>query len=206
MARVERARDELCVKLGVAQRAEGIVAGEEFIAAIAAERDGDVLAGEAREQIRGEQRAVAERFVESRDDLGEQRDGFVEVEDLVAMPRAELLGDELRASRFVEARFVEADGEGVELAGGDVLRGERGDGGGVDAAAEEDAERHVGHEPALDGALERGAEFFAERLPRLRARRAAFRAANSHHRHVFSSRLARSKVNEWPPGSFQTRS
>ena len=48
---VDRARDELRVELGLLQRAEGIVAGEEFVAAIAAERDGDVLAGEAGEQI-----------------------------------------------------------------------------------------------------------------------------------------------------------
>ena len=45
-----------------------------------------------------------------------------------------------------------------------MLRGERGDGRGVDAAAEEDAERHVGHESALNGAFESGADLFAERM------------------------------------------
>ena len=154
-------RDELRVKRGRFQRAERVVAGEEFVATIAAERDGDVLAGEARKQVGREQRAVAERFVESADDLGEQRDGLVEVEDFFAVPGAEALGDETGVRAFVEARFVEADGEGVELAGGDVLRGERGDGGAVDAAAEEDAERDVGHEPALDRALERARSLFA---------------------------------------------
>ena len=39
-------RRKLRVKLGGAEGAEGIVSGEEFVATVAAERDGDVLAGE----------------------------------------------------------------------------------------------------------------------------------------------------------------
>ena len=70
------------------------------------------------------------------------------------MRGAESLRDRACVAALVEARFVEADAEGVELARGRVLRGERGDGGGIDAAAQKDAERHVGHEPALHRALE----------------------------------------------------
>jgi hypothetical protein len=71
----------------------------------------DVLAGEAGKQIGRQERSVAEWLIQSRDDLREKRDRLIEVQRLVVMTRAELLRHELRPSRLVEGRFIEADGE-----------------------------------------------------------------------------------------------
>ncbi len=89
--RVQRARHEAIVELGRAQRAERVVAGEQLVGAVAAERDRDLLARVFAEQIGRQQRGVAHRLVELRRDLGQQRRGLLEREHVEVMMGAEML-------------------------------------------------------------------------------------------------------------------
>src|SRR5205823_7016673 len=57
---------------GGAVREEWIVAGKQLVAAVAGQRDLDVLAGELREQESGKKRRIGERLVELRDGRGQE--------------------------------------------------------------------------------------------------------------------------------------
>ena len=60
---VQGAWNEIRVKPGQTQGSEGIVAGEEFIAAVATQRHGDMTTRKTAEQPCGQERAVALRFI-----------------------------------------------------------------------------------------------------------------------------------------------
>ena len=57
-------------------REEWIVAGKQLVAAVAGQRDLDVLAGELREQESGKKRRIGERLVELRDGRGQEIDAI----------------------------------------------------------------------------------------------------------------------------------
>src|SRR6267154_927647 len=65
---------------------------------------------------------------------------------------AEALAGEERERRLVEALLDESDGEGAERLL--VPRRQRGDGGRVDPAGEENADGHIGDQPPRDGRVE----------------------------------------------------
>src|SRR6202034_3854403 len=67
---------------------------------------------------------------------------------------------ELRVARLVEARLREADGEALDLLV--VADREGGDGGGGDAAAQEDADGHVRDHAARDRGVEQADELLAD--------------------------------------------
>ena len=73
-------RDSFFVKRSEAQRAEGIVAGEEFVTAITAEGHGDFGPGESAKQPSGKEGAVALGLVESIENLGQGREGSIQAE------------------------------------------------------------------------------------------------------------------------------
>jgi len=104
-----------------------------FVATVAGEGDGDVLAGEARDDARGKRRRVAERAVV---DVDERLD---ELESLGLHDELGVLGAELARGHPREAGLVvggvalEADGEGLHPPGG-VLRHQADDHRRVDAA------------------------------------------------------------------------
>ena len=120
----------------------GVVAAEELVAALAGERDLDVLGGELRDEVRRERRRVGERLVER---VGQRRQEQrrVRPQRQLAMDRAVALGDGARTGQLVERRLFEADRErahGLRR----LLGGERGERARVDAAREEHADGHVG--------------------------------------------------------------
>ena len=164
---VDRTGDEFLVELGLAQGTEGIVTGKEFVAGVPAERDFHLLAGEFAEQVGRQKRTVAHGLVELLRDCWEQGVGFGDGERFGVVVGLKQLGDPARVSGFVERAFFETDAEGFQLPGRNVARGEGGDGGRVDPAAEENSDRHIGDETALDGGVEAGAEFFAPRFFRV---------------------------------------
>ena len=135
----------------------GRISGEQLVPAVARERDGRRAAREAREQVGGEERRVAERLVE---ELGQTRDeveGRARIKDLFLMVGVEDASDATCVRGFVERGVLEADRERLEAAG-EVPRGERGDRARVDATRQEHAERYVTHEVLLHRAVQRGAE------------------------------------------------
>src|SRR6185312_10459941 len=73
-----------------AMRDVGGIAAEELVAAVAAERDGDVTAREAREQIGGHDRAVGDRLVEDGAELADDARRLVDGEALFVVARAEV--------------------------------------------------------------------------------------------------------------------
>ena len=79
---VDGLRNAPRIRFRTVQGAEGIVSREQFVTAVAAERDRDVLPGEAGEKIGGEERTIPQRFIEPRNAPGEKREGFVEIEDV----------------------------------------------------------------------------------------------------------------------------
>ena len=100
-----------------------------------------MLRRELRDEIRRQRGRVGEGLVEDVRERGQQQIRVGVYEQLV-MVRAVALGDAARIVAFVEAPLGEADRERVHGLRG-LLRGERGERGGVDAAREEHADRHV---------------------------------------------------------------
>jgi hypothetical protein len=120
-----------------------IVASEELVPAVTRERDGHLAAGELGDEVRRDRRRIGEGLVvhprEKRDDV--ERILRSEVELRVVRP--EVTSDGTRVDRFVIARLAEANREGPHRSRGLRLH-QRDDSGGVDAAGQERAERHVG--------------------------------------------------------------
>src|SRR5205823_14910432 len=76
-------------------REEGIVTGEELVAAVTGERDLDVAASEFREQERGKKAGIGEGLVELRHRLGQEIDAFLAGKRLRGMFGAESAGGQL---------------------------------------------------------------------------------------------------------------
>src|SRR3954454_13276322 len=89
-------------------RAITVIPAEEFVSAVAAERDLDVLARLTREVMRRDRRAVGEGFTEDRSELGQVLDHVRRDAELV-MVRPEVLRDLTRVAALVVARVVEGD-------------------------------------------------------------------------------------------------
>ena len=119
----------------------GVVAAEELVAALARERDLDVLRGELRDEVGRQRRRVGERLVERcRERRQEQRGVGLQHELAVvcAVPRR----DGARARELVERRVLEADRERPH-GSGRLLRRERRERAGVDAARQQHADGDV---------------------------------------------------------------
>ena len=67
---MHRSRNHFPVKIRPSKGEKRIVAGEELIATIAPERNGYLLARESAQQVRGQQRTVTQRFVQTTEHLG----------------------------------------------------------------------------------------------------------------------------------------
>jgi hypothetical protein len=132
------------------------VAGEVLVAAVAVEGDGDELARLARDEVGGQRRGVRVRLAVMPGELGQHVRHLrlhreLDVLGLVA------LGDQAGEAGLVEALLLEADGEGLHGAAGE-LRHQRDDDGGVHAAGEEGAQRHVGDHAQAHGLGQRVAD------------------------------------------------
>ena len=133
------------------------VAAEEFVAGVATEGDGDVLAGHFADEVGGDLRVVGEGFVVEGGELRDDVEGVLAGDVHFGVVGAEVLGDVFGELGFVVFFFVEADGEGADGAG--ALRLHEGDDeGGIDAAGEEGAEGDIGDHALADGVFEQGFE------------------------------------------------
>src|SRR5207248_428500 len=133
-------------------REEGIVAGEQLVAAVSRERYLHVLAGEAREQERRQEARVRERLVQRGHRRRKQVEAILSGEALAQVLGAEAPRGEERERRLVETLLDESDGEGAQRLS--VPRRQRGDRGRVDAAGEEHPDRYVRYQPPRDRRVE----------------------------------------------------
>jgi hypothetical protein len=130
-----------------------VIAGEELVAAVAGEGHGGALPRQSGDEVGGERRRVGERLVVDGRQLRDELQRLGDADDHLVVPRAEVLRDLASVARLVEAAVFEADGEGVDRPRGVALH-ERGDETGVDAAGEEDAQRHIGDHAQGHGVAE----------------------------------------------------
>ena len=123
--------------------------------------------GELRDGVGGQRRAVGVGLVEGGGDLRQQLRGL-RAEDRLVVVGAEALGDRPRAAQLVEAALVKADRERPQALAG-LLRRERGQQPGVDAATQPDADRHVADEVRADAVTQPRRELLRELALVLRA-------------------------------------
>src|SRR5262245_44811924 len=102
------------------------IAREEFVAAVASQRNGDALPREARQQKGRNQRPVAERFVQQSRYLRDDFEHLTFGESPLVMLGSEIIRDQPRVRRFVERLLLERDREGFYAPFGG-LAGHRGD-------------------------------------------------------------------------------
>ena len=120
-----------------------VVAGEQFIAAIAAEADGQLLARSPGQQDSREHRRVGERLVPDGGQLWDQVERIGERQVDRLMIRSEMSGDRCGVARLVESEFGHRDGEGSERAVRLRSLSQRRDQRGIDSSGQEGPERHV---------------------------------------------------------------
>ncbi len=135
-----------------------IVAAEKLIAAIAAQRHSDLLAGKAADEKGRDLRRIAEWLVVH---AGKQRDNvarFLDRHIMFEMLRPEMPGDRFRVLGFVEAGLAESDRERAHRRRR-IFLVESNNGRAVDPAGEECSDRDVGDRLAPNGLREDGFEF-----------------------------------------------
>ena len=137
-------------------RGVGIVAAEQLVAAIARQHALDVLPRQSRHEVGRKERDVGKGLVEMRDQRIEQA-GDVGGDQVLDVREAESCRNLARVRELVVALVTEPHAEARD---GDAAphRGvghERGDRARVDAARQEDPERHVRHHLPIDGRRQR---------------------------------------------------
>ncbi len=132
------------------------VAREHLVGAFSGQHDGRMLSRFAREPVDGQQRLVADRFVERRGDVGQQRGEARLVE-------AEMMMTAARSPSRARARYslssCSADAKPIENVStpGRCRAAIGGDDRAVETARQEHADRHVGDEPRRHRVLDEGA-------------------------------------------------
>lgn len=153
------------------------IAAEALVTAIAGEHDGDMLPDAAAERVEQHGRWIAERLVEV---LHQDRQGFEDAGlcNQFVVVRAEVGGHRARLRGLVVevALAAEADREGFRGHAG--LRHVVHDGGGVQTAAQEGAERDIGDHIAPHRFVETGVRFLRS-IRGLAGSRARNAAANT---------------------------
>ena len=131
-----------------------LIAGERLIAAVAVERDRDVLAGHLRQVEAGDRRRGRRTARRSGGrSVGRISTASGSHDVLVMLGARTRCGDEPGLRQLVVRSSLEADRERLDRLGG-RLGHRRDDGRGVDAAREERAEGDVGDHPPLHGAAD----------------------------------------------------
>ncbi len=122
-----------------------VVAGEHFVAPVTGKRHRHGPPRVLGEEPDRQRRAVGERFVQMPGHLFDHVDALGLEQEFVVV-RSEALGHIALVGSFVVYLFFETETEGVEAALAH-LAGQRDDGAGVDAAAQEEPDGHVAHQP-----------------------------------------------------------
>ena len=144
-------------QLGAAQHVEvARVAAEQLVAAIPREGHGDGTPRQFADEIHGDRRRIGERLVEGGDQPVEHRVD-VGTNDELGVLGAKRGRDGGRHRGLVERVLVEPDGEGLDAPA--ASRHEGDDGGGIEAAREEGAERHLRLEVGIHGVDEEATQF-----------------------------------------------
>ena len=138
----------------VAMAEVGGVAGEQFVAALARQDDRDVLRGVLRQQPGGQQARVAKGLIHAPGPVAERAFARSHVHPDLVMVGPERVRDTRCEWRLVVARMVDAHAEGGEARAVRPGREHR-DETGVDAARQEDTERHLAGDPRCDRVRER---------------------------------------------------
>ena len=145
----QRAGDPLPPR-GVFVAEVGGITAEQLVGAFSRENDFDVAARCLGKEKGGEHGGIAERLGEgARHHIERAAERFVIGGDDV-VHGSDLVRDGLGIRALVVAGLREVHGVGVDPLVGDGTRGRRHEERGVEAAAREDPERHIGHQLALD--------------------------------------------------------
>ena len=123
-----------------------------------------------REQERRQDRRIRERLGHAADDAAQRVEQRLIIDPHWNVPRANALRERRSVAALVIRLLRELRRERVHPVDADELRRQRGQDRGVEAAADEDADRNVGHHLLLDRAL--------HQLPRRRQRLSVRQAAN----------------------------
>ena len=134
---------------GLSQAVAGVT-GKQFVAAVARETDGHVPAGQFADEEGGDLRRVGERFVVQLRQPWNDPQRLVGMDVQLGMLGTQVFRHLLGKHGFVESRYVESDGEGLDRPIADRLH-QRHHGGRIDAAGEKGTQRHVRHHPLADG-------------------------------------------------------
>ncbi len=171
LARAEHARGPIDLRIDVAKQTEHRAANalrkqaaqrflaavesvtpvsrKQFVARIARERHGDMLAREFCDLIGRQRGTIAERLIKN---AGQKLDrvGFVAGHNLNVLAPAIALRHLRRIRPFVEFRILKSDGEAFDGFAA-CLRHQRHGCAGIGAAGEESPHRHIGHELRFHG-------------------------------------------------------
>jgi len=144
---VDRPRNEPPIPSRQAERPEGVVAGEQLVAAVSPQGHGHPASCLAAQQVRREDRRIADGLVKASGDLRQEPSPFFEGKNAEVELHSQPVGEHPRVPGFVETRLLEADGDRLDAAG--KAGGVGGHGRRVDPAAEKEPQRHVRDHPAL---------------------------------------------------------
>ena len=104
---------------------EGLIAGEELVAAIPAQRDGYLPAGKGGKEIGGHYRSVGEGLVEKVGHRGQDLEQGAGLQPFFVMHSPEQAGHPARMAALVKRRFGESHREGVDIARPSQVGGQR---------------------------------------------------------------------------------
>ena len=147
-AQRQRQRPQTVPELG--RHLIAVVAAEKLIAAIARQRHRHALARQLRHQEGGNLRRIGKGLVIERRQTRNDRLRLRRLHIQLGMFGLQVIGHRLGVHGLVVARLVKADGKGLHRLGRLRLH-QRHDGGRIDAARQEGAQRHVGHHLLADG-------------------------------------------------------
>ena len=153
-----------------------VVAGEQFVAAIARQRHRDVLARQRGDEIGRDLRGIGERLVIDSGSRGITVSASSGVTIELGVVGAEMRGD--GRAHAAPRRSPSRGSRSRRSRTGRAMRAciSADDGRGIDAARQERAERHVGHHPHADRIAQQRVELL--RRPRRRCRRSGAPAAS----------------------------
>src|SRR5215471_19357302 len=135
-----------------------IVTGEQFVAAVAPQRHRHILSGQPAHQVGRQERTVRHRFIQPSQAFIDQLPGARNGKSFQFMIGLKLRANEQPVARLVKTLLGKSDAEGLQLPHGNMARGKSSDRRRVDPSTQENADRHVGEQAAMDSPIEQLAQ------------------------------------------------
>ena len=110
------------------------VAGQQLIGAVAAKRHLDLVPRKAAQQVRGQDRRIAERLIEPDGHLGQELVNLGHREGPLVVVGAEMIRHQSGLLALIKVRLLEPDRESVHVPGRLDLAERRGNARGIDAS------------------------------------------------------------------------